>query len=64
MSVNFHCGWCGADIDTDDYTVVYNSVWKATEYWLRCPNCGDMIRKAADDYAEVIMEDDGYEDDT
>lgn len=62
MEISFRCGWCGADTETDDYTVVYNRMWEETEYWIRCPNCGEMVRKSADDCIEIIRGDDGDED--
>lgn len=46
MILTFHCGWCGTDIVTDDFTICYKEGREA-QYWKRCPNCGDLIMQEA-----------------
>lgn len=62
--MRFHCGWCGDDFDTGEYNLSFNRAWGETVYWARCPSCGERVSKTADDYIEIVREDDEHEDAT
>lgn len=46
--IQFRCGWCGAETEVDDYTVVYDSSGVSKEFWAHCPACGELIMQKAE----------------